>query len=327
MKRFEANIYVVVGVAIILLAILPMFLSRAGIALATEICAVLAIAMMWNLLAGFAGIVFIGVPLFVGIGGYTLYVAANWLAIPAYPVVFLGGLVSAIVAIIISPLLFRLNGAQLAIGSWVMAEIARLAVLLTPSLGGGGGLNLEVVRMVKRAWRMPLNYYTCALTLAVALLLTAIVMRSKLGLALRSIRDSQFAAEAMGINVSRVKLIILAASAFVTGLAGAAYYITTLQVSAGSAFSMNWTAMVIFIVLLGGIGSIEGPIIGAAVYFLLRETLADLGTGYFIISGALAVIVTIFLPGGFSGLLRNRAGIVLMPINHRPGKIPGEQKA
>ena len=73
--------------------------------------------------------------------------------------------------------------------------------------------------------------------------------------------------------------------------------------------------MVIFIVLLGGIGSVEGPIIGAAVYFLLRETLADLGTGYFIISGALAVIVTIFLPGGLSGLLRNRAGIVLMPIN------------
>ena len=229
MRRLEANIYVVVSFAVLLLAILPMFLSRAGMALATEICAVLAIAMMWNMLAGFAGIVFIGVPLFVGIGGYTLYVVANWLAIPAYPVVLLGGFVSAIVAVIISPLLFRLNGPQLAIGSWVMAEIARLAVLLTPSLGGGGGMNLEVVRMVKRAWRMPLNYYTCAFALARGIDTDRHCHAKQTWPCSPQHPRQQVCGRGHGINVSRVKLIILAASAFVTGLAGASYYITTLQ--------------------------------------------------------------------------------------------------
>lgn len=305
------------GLAVVLLS-LPVLADRAGLTLATEFCAVLAIAIMWNLLAGFAGIVFIGVPLFVGIGGYVLYLLANGLGVLPYPLIAAGGVAAAFAALLIAPLLFRLNGPQLAIGSWVMAEIARLAVLLSPSLGGGGGMNLSVMRLVDRAWRMTFNYYAAAAVLMLAVVICLVLMRSRFGLALRAVRDSAPAAEAMGVNVARVRYATLAVAAFITGCAGAAYYISGVQISPASAFSMNWTAMVIFIVIMGGLGSIEGPFIGAIVYFLLREYLSDMGSGYFILSGLLAIGITIYRPQGLWGIARSWLRFDLLPIQHRP---------
>lgn len=110
-------------------------------------------------------------------------------------------------------------------------------------------------------------------------------------------RDTDAAAEAMGVRTSRVRLYTLVLAAGFSGAAGACYYITSIQITPNSAFSQNWIAMTIFIVILGGIGSVEGPIFGAIVYFLLRETLSGLGPGYFVISGLLAIIVIISGPG------------------------------
>lgn len=302
----------------------PLVLSKAGLVLATEFCAVLAISLMWNLLAGFAGIVLIGVPLFIGIGGYTLYLTANWLGIVPYPAILAAGAITALSAFILSPVLFRLRGAQLAIGSWVLAEIARLWILQSPALGAGGGLNLEVMKLVARSWRLPLNYGAAALVLFMALVVTVVMMRSRLGMGLRAMRDSETAAGAMGVDIASIRLVTLVIAAAITGAAGGAYYISSLQITPGSAFSANWMAIIIFVVILGGIGSVEGPIIGAIVYFLLRETLSDLGTLYFVIAGLLAIGVTVYMPEGLWGLIRHRAGIDLLSVTQAPQTAPRE---
>lgn len=312
------------GLTALVLALAPLVLSKAGLVLATEFCAVLAIAMMWNLLAGFAGIVLIGIPLFVGVGGYTLYLTANGLGIAPYPAILVAAAVSALSAVVLAPVLFRLRGAQLAIGSWVLAEIARLAILLTPALGAGGGLNLEVMKLVKRAWRLPLNYSASALVLFIALLVTVAIMRSRLGLGLRAMHDSEPAASAMGVDIVRVRLVTLIVAAAITGAAGGAYYISSLQITPGSAFSLNWIAIIIFVVILGGIGSVEGPIIGAIVYFLLRETLSGLGPAYFVLAGLLAIGVTIFMPEGVWGLIRRVIKIDLLPVIQVPSPMKKE---
>lgn len=316
------NAYITLFVIALALCLMPILLSKAGLALATEFCVVLTVALAWNLLGGFSGIVLIGMPLFIGIGGYTLYIVANFLAIPPYPVIVICGVVAAILAYVLSPLLFRLQGAQLAIGSWVMAEIARLLCLVTPATGAGGGLNLEVMKLVARNWRLPLNFASAALVLFATLLAIVVLLKSRFGLGLRAMRDSDAAAEAMGVRTSRVRLYTLILAAGLSGAAGACYYITSIQITPNSAFSQNWIAMTIFIVILGGIGSVEGPIFGAIVYFLLRETLSGLGPGYFVISGLLAIVVTIFLPEGVWGLVRRVIRIDLLPVAHTPSAEP-----
>lgn len=318
-KRID-NAYVTLFAVAVVLCLLPLVLSKAGLVLATEFCVVLAIALAWNLLAGFSGIVLIGMPLFIGAGGYTLYLVANALGIPPYPAILAGAVVPAVIAYALSPLLFRLEGAQLAIGSWVMAEVARLLCLITPAVGAGGGLNLEVLRLVPRSLRLPLNFAFAAIVLFITLSAIVILLKSRFGLGLRAMRDSDAAAEAMGVNTSRVKLLTLITATALSGAAGACYYITSIQITPSSAFSQNWIAITIFIVILGGIGSVEGPIFGAIVYYLLRETLSDLGPGYFVISGLLAITVTIFLPEGVWGLIKRLIRIDLLPIAHHEAR-------
>lgn len=318
MKAMRNGSLLTLIVIFVLLLVAPFVLTKSGLVLATEFCAILAIAMMWNLLAGFAGIVLIGIPLFIGIGGYTLYLTANWLGIAPHVTILAAGAMAALSALVLSPVLFRLRGAQLAIGSWVLAEIARLGALQSQALGAGGGINLEVMKLVARSSRLTLNYATSATVLVIALVVTVMVMRSRLGLGLRAMRDSEPAAGAVGVDIGRVRLVTLVIAAAVTGAAGGAYYISSLQITPGSAFSSNWMAIIIFVVILGGIGSVEGPILGAIVYFLLRETLSDLGTFYFVIAGLLAIAVTVYMPGGLWGLVRKKTGIDLLPVMQIP---------
>ena len=292
--------------------------SRSTILLATEFCSVLAIAMMWNVLAGFAGIVLIGMPLFIGAGGYALYVGANALGVVPYPMVLAGAVVSGAVALVVAPVLFRLSGAQLGIGSWVLSEIARILVLQSRALGAGGGINLEVMKLVPRPERLVLNFACSATVLMAALIAVVVAMRGSFGLGLRAMRDSEAAAEAMGVDISRVRLQALVMCAAVTGAAGGSYYISNLQITPDSAFTVNWMSIIIFITVLGGIGTVEGPIIGALVYFTLRETLAGLGSVYFIILGAIAIGVTIFFPAGLWGLLRKALRFDLLPVIQIP---------
>ena len=123
-------------------------------------------------------------------------------------------------------------------------------------------------------------------------------LRSKLGLALLAVRDNEVAAESQGIAVQRMKLAVYVVAAIGGGLAGALYFVGNLRISPDAAFSVNWTAFAIFMVVIGGIGRIEGPIVGAIVFWALNKFLSDYGTWYLLGLGMMAILVTLFFRNG-----------------------------
>jgi branched-chain amino acid transport system permease protein len=143
-------------------------------------------------------------------------------------------------------------------------------------------------------------------------------LRSRRGLALAAIRDSELAAESVGVDGFRAKLWVYAVVAGATGMIGALIYLQTARISPDAAFSvLDWTAYVIFIVVIGGIGTIEGPIIGVIVFYLLQTYLADFGSWYLILLGALAIVIMLFAPKGIWGYIAARYNLVLFPLQRR----------
>jgi branched-chain amino acid transport system permease protein len=314
-----------VVVAVIVLAILvalPWFADRATLRPAGEICAYLALAQMWNLLAGYAGLVSIGQQAFVGLGGYALFAPCVLLGLNPLLALPLAGLVSGAVAVPTAFVVFRLRGPYFAIGTWVAAEVFRLLFAQMSVLGGGSGMSLPVA-IVKSISPVPATrdtiVYWIALALAVgAILIVYLLLRSRTGLALTAIRDNERAAESLGVDNYRVKLAIYILVAAITGITGALLFLQKLRISPDAAFSVNdWTAFVIFMTVIGGIGRIEGPIVGTIIFFVLRGLLADLGAAYLIILGGVAVVTMLFAPRGLWGTLADRTGLQLFPVQRR----------
>jgi branched-chain amino acid transport system permease protein len=144
------------------------------------------------------------------------------------------------------------------------------------------------------------------------------LLRSRHGLALTAMRDSEPASESIGVNTYRAKLVVYVVAAAVTGVIGALIYLQNLRISPDAAFNViDWTAYVIFIVVIGGIGRIEGPIIGTVIFFVLRQTLADLGSLYLLMMGAVAIAVMLFAPQGLWGVIVERLGWQALPLQRR----------
>jgi branched-chain amino acid transport system permease protein len=161
--------------------------------------------------------------------------------------------------------------------------------------------------------------YWVALALMVAILVAIVLLlRSRYGLALTAIRDNELAARSSGVDVTRTKLVVYILTALGTAMIGALIFLQKLRISPDTAFSVNdWTAFVIFITVIGGIGRVEGPIIGTIVFFLLRQTLADLGSLYLLMLGAVAIAVMLLAPKGIWGFLAGRFGWQLLPLERR----------
>ena len=144
------------------------------------------------------------------------------------------------------------------------------------------------------------------------------ITRSRWGLALQAIRDNEIAAESSGVDVAGAKRLLYAAAAAGAAMLGALIGLAKLRISPDALFSVNdWTAYVIFITVIGGIGRIEGPILGTIIFFALRETLSDLGPAYLIALGAVAVVTMLFAPKGVYGYFADRFHIQLFPIARR----------
>jgi len=315
-SRFGTALFAIIMVALIAA---PWWAGRANIRLLGEIYSFVALACLWNLLAGYTGLVSVGQQAWVGLGGYVLFAAAMFLGLHPITAIVVAGLVAAVLAVPIAPLLFRLQGAYFAIGTWVLAEVFRLSFAQVSSLGGGSGSSLPtsvITQMAKSRELREMMVYWTGLALATgALLFVVILLRSKTGLALTALRDSEIASDSLGINGIRVKLGVYVAVSSVTAMVGAFIFLQKLRISPDAAFNVNdWTAYVIFIAVIGGIGTIEGPIIGTILFFLLRETLADLGTIYLMILGAVAIGIMLKAPKGVWGIFTEKTGITLVPI-------------
>jgi branched-chain amino acid transport system permease protein len=144
------------------------------------------------------------------------------------------------------------------------------------------------------------------------------LLRTRRGLALAAVRDNTEAAKSVGVDAGRMKWIVFLTSAFGTGLAGGLIYMQKARISPDAAFSVtDWTAYVIFIVVIGGIGTIEGPILGVLVFFTLQSLLADFGSWYLMTLGVLAIVIMLVAPRGLWGLLSERTGLHIFPIRRR----------
>ena len=308
-----------IAVALVVLAVAPYWGDRQMLRLLAEIYAFVALASLWNLLAGYAGLVSVGQQAFVGLGGYVLFALAILLGVHPIAAILIAGPIGALVAIPVAALIFRLRGAYFAIGTWVVAEVFRLLASQVSVLGGGSGISLPaavVVAMAPTRQMREFEIYWLALTLTVIVLgAIVILLRSRHGLALTAIRDNELAAQSNGIDVWRIKFIVYVLTAFGTAMIGALIFLQKLRISPDTAFSVNdWTAFVIFITVIGGIGRIEGPIIGTIVFFLLRQALADLGSLYLLMMGAVAIVVMLWAPKGLWGMIAERLGWQALPL-------------
>jgi branched-chain amino acid transport system permease protein len=308
-----------IALALVVLTLAPFWGQRETLRLLAEIFTFVALASLWNLLAGYAGLVSVGQQAYVGLGGYLLFALVMLLGIHPVVAIFIAGPVAALISIPVAALIFRLRGAYFAIGTWVVAEVFRLLASQLSVLGGGSGVSLPaavVIAMAPSRQLREFETYWLALGLMAVILGTIVaLLRSRHGLALTAIRDNEQAAQSIGIGVIRVKFFVYVLTAFGTAMVGALIFLMKLRISPDTAFSVNdWTAFVIFITVIGGIGRIEGPIIGTVVFFVLRQTLADLGSLYLLMMGAVAIVVMLWAPKGLWGLIVERFGWQALPL-------------
>jgi branched-chain amino acid transport system permease protein len=313
---------VLVAFMLIVLALAPLWGSRETLRLLAEIFTFIALASLWNLLAGYAGLVSVGQQAFVGLGGYLLFALAMLVGVHPILAILLAGPVAALVAVPVAMLIFRLRGAYFAIGTWVVAEVFRLIASQISVLGGGSGISLPaaiVIAMAPNRQAREFEIYWLALALTVVVLGAIVaLLRSRHGLALTAVRDNELAAQSNGVDVTRLKFIVYVLTAFGTGMVGALIFLMKLRISPDTAFSVNdWTAFVIFIAVIGGIGRVEGPIVGTVVFFVLRQALADLGSIYLLMMGAVAIAVMLWAPKGLWGLVVERFGWQVLPLQRR----------
>jgi branched-chain amino acid transport system permease protein len=311
-----------IAVAFVVLAAAPAWGDRNTLRLLAELFTYLALASLWNLLAGYAGLVSVGQQAFVGFGGYLLFALAMLFGVHPILAILIAGPAAALVAIPVAVLIFRLRGAYFAIGTWVVAEVFRLLASQISVLGGGSGISLPaaiVISIAPSRQMREFEIYWLALGLAAAVLAAMVaLLRSRHGLALTAIRDNELAARSNGVDVARLKFLVYVATALGTAMVGALIFLQKLRISPDTAFSVNdWTAFVIFITVIGGIGRIEGPIIGTVIFFVMRQTLADLGSLYLLIMGAVAIVVMLWAPKGLWGLVAERFGWQALPLQRR----------
>lgn len=303
-------------VVVALLAVMPFVASAADTTLLVNFFILLTMAVMWNLLAGYAGMVSIGQQAFVGLGAYGVLVLAihGFNSFAAIPV---SALICALIALPVSLLVFRLSGGYFAIATWVVADTAQLVISSITSLGGGTGHPVPGLSRFSPHAFAEATYWAALIVVVLALGVAYALLRSRLGLLMAAVRDDEVSARSAGARVMGTRRAVYLVAALGCGAAGALLAVSQLQVQPGSVFSIQWAAEMIFVSMIGGMGTLEGPILGTILFFVLQQNLAQEGPWYLIIFGAVAVVVAIWTPKGLWGAFRQRTGIELFPVGYR----------
>ena len=264
----------------------------------------LALASMWNLLAGYTGLIMLCPHAFVGLAGYTMAIG-TWVGMPFQVGLIAGAGVAALFALTISYPVFRMKGIYFAIGTLVLPEALRAWFTFWRPVGTayqGMGAGYSVVGVT--GFTLGDKYWLALAVAAASIFVVHIILRSKLGLGLTAIRDNENTAASSGVNIFRLKLISFIIAAFIIGIAGAIYYIHNPRIQPTSGFNISWLLLPLMATVIGGEGSEEGPIIGAAIVTFLRFLLADYGAWSLFIQGIILVVVVVLMPQGIAGLLR-----------------------
>lgn len=285
-----------------LLAIVPMILrSPYFLHVLLQFFFYVALAQSWNLIAGYTGQFCFGQQTFFAIGAYTTALIYLWEAMPLVGMA-LGGLLAAVTSFGIGVLCFRLRGHYFAIATLCMAEVLRLTFINWDFVGRSFGLSLPVIPLFQGE---TIPYYLFLVLALSALFLVSKIRNSWFGLALKSIREDEDAARTVGINTTKYKLLSFAISAALAGLAGGGYVLYHLYVDPDTAFSTILMFEMIIMVTIGGIGTVFGPVLGAALLTFMQEYILFAFPAYqLIISGSLLVITMIFLRGGLISFIK-----------------------
>jgi ABC-type branched-subunit amino acid transport system permease subunit len=307
---------IIVAVAVVaILGYLPYLVYSSTTDELVNLFILMAMASMWNLLAGYAGLVSVGQQAFVGLGAYFVLILAQHGTSPfiALPV---AAAACGVIGVPIWLLLFRLRGGYFAIATWVVASVCELVIIRFPSLGGGTGAPLDGLSGLSPTLLTADTYWTSLAVVVIVVATVFLIMRSRLGLVLTAVRDDEVGAGSAGARVSGARRTVFLVAAIGCGAAGALLIISQLDVEPSAAFSVQWSAEMIFVTIIGGIGSIEGPILGTIIFFALQRALSGYGAWYLIILGLVAIGVALWAPRGLWGLIADRLGIRIFPVGY-----------
>lgn len=274
------------------------------------------LAAMWNALAGYAGLVSVGQQAFFGLGAYAA-IRLSHAGVDVYPALALAPLFVGAIALLLSPLALRLRGGEFAIGMWVFSEIAHLLVNLDGVVQGETGTSLIALSAFAASARRANNYWLALAAMTVLVGLVFFVLRSRMGTSIQAIRDNEEAAASVGVRVMATKRVIFVLAAIGCAAAGALTLSTLTSFAPKTYFSVQWTAYMVFMTLVGGLGTFEGPILGAIVFFVIETAFGSSGVWYLVVLGASALLFSLFLPRGIWGTLGARSGLQLMPVGYR----------
>lgn len=308
MELLRSRRFIGILLLVLLLISLPQWASRYWILVVLLFSLNLALSQMWNLLAGYSGLISLGQQGFIGLGGYTLAVFSIYYGFPIWLSILIGGIISVLFALLISAPIFRMRGVYFAIGTWTVAETLRIIFSNWKYVGYGMGL------FVKPAYSLSFNtiYYTALGVGVASVALVYILLRSKLGLGLMAIRDEETASETVGVDIFRCKLKCFLISAGVTGAVSGVLYLHNIFIQPYSAFGIDWTVRLVFITIIGGIGTIEGPIIGSFLYVFLHQWLSEYPSVSLLILGSIAIGVILIAPKGIMGTIQDRLGFEIL---------------
>jgi branched-chain amino acid transport system permease protein len=281
-------------------------------------------AMMWNALAGYGGLVSVGQQGFIGIGAYAAVFLSVQHGLNPYLSMLLATLIGGAIAIPVAAVVLWLRNGAFAIATWVVAEVFAILVSLdpNPAIGGGTGTSALLPFNLRYTPEQRLHYtYWAALgAVAVLLLLLFVLLRSRLGGSLQAIRDDEEAAASVGVRVllgKGILFVVAGAGCAAAGTIILAWQLSVLPLGPDSVFGINWTARMIFMVLVGGLGTFEGPIIGAVVLYLLQTYVSISGVWYFVMLGGVAIGFALLLPRGIWGTVQERFNVQLLPVGYR----------
>lgn len=303
--------FAAIGALTVAMALVPLFGSSSLLRFLTELFMLIALAVAWNLIGGLAGYVSFGHAAFFGIGAYTAGALMAHAILPFPLAIVAAAFVSGLFAFAIGRPILRLRGHYFAIVTLGVAEgLRQIASVLNPITGGGTGLSVPSLGAASRI----VFYYSMLGLLVASVLITAFVLRHRLGYALRAIKASEDAAATLGVNTTRSKVIALVISAALFGIAGGLYAPWILYIDPPTTFSIDLSVQPVVLAVVGGVGTLWGPVVGGVVVLVVGEAIwgsfAQLHTAFL---GIVLVFMVIVLPQGLLsliGLSNGRGGVL-----------------
>lgn len=311
-----------IGLAVIVAGIAISAGNSLSLGLANQLTSLLllmTLALAWNLVGGFGGQFSLGHAIFVGIGAYATALILRHFGTPLIPTILLAGAVSAAIGVLLAYPLLRLRGPYLAVGSLGMALATYGWMINWDFTKASSSYTMPEGGLVD----IPTLYGMTVILTLVALVSVIVLVKSPLGLRLVALRDDEAGAASVGVRRVRTLIPVWALSGFLTGLMGALYGLQRGNLTVDSAFSLQFSLDAAIICVLGGLGTISGPVLGAVIVYYLRFYSADYSNWALLIEAIIVVLVVRFMPGGLTGLLARLINAIRTSVQGTRGRSNG----